>query len=165
MAEEATPTPAAGPEPTTPPTPAADTQPPGKTFSEEYVKSLRAEAAKYRTEAQEAKTRAQEFEDRDKSEVQKLTGKLTKIEQERDEARAALVRYEVASEKNVPAKLVPLLTGRTREELEAQAALILENAKPADPDFDGGTREPSPPAQKPEDAHNEFLIGLLGGRT
>jgi hypothetical protein len=133
----------------------------GKTFSSDYVKSLRSENAAARKARQELEARLTELEDRDKSEVQKLTGKLSKIEQERDEYRKALIRYEVANEKNVPAKLVPLLTGSTREEIEAQAALILETAKPVDPDFDGGPREPAEPAKPPEEAHNDFFLKLM----
>jgi hypothetical protein len=133
----------------------------GKTFSSDYVKSLRSENAAARKARQELEARLTELEDRDKSEVQKLTGKLSKIEQERDEYRKALIRYEVANEKNVPAKLVPLLTGSTREEIEAQAALILETAKPVEPDFDGGPRESAEVAKPPEEAHNDFFLKLM----
>lgn len=162
MAEEATPP--EGQEPTTPaPQDPADQGAEPKTFDADYVRQLRAEAAKHRREAQEARTKAEEYENRDKSEVEKAQGKVSKAERERDEALAKLLRFEVAAERQVPAKLVPLLTATTREELEAQAALILENAKPADPDFDGGTREPAPPAETPDLAHNKLLAGLILG--
>lgn len=108
--------------------------------------------------------RAQELEDANKSELEKLTGKLSKTEKEAAEAKARLLRYEVAAEKEVPSKLVPLLTASSKEELEAQADLILENAKPAEPapDFDGGAREPAPEAKTPEEQHNENVLALLG---
>jgi hypothetical protein len=167
MAEEAT-TPPEGqvPEGTTP---EAVTLPEGssvesKKFDEAYVKQLRAENAAARKARQDLEAKIAEFEERDKSELEKLTGKITKAEQRALEAEAKLLRFEVATEQNVPSKLVPLLTGKTREELEAQAALILENAKPADPDFDGGTRDPAGPAKTPEQEHNELVGALFGNR-
>lgn len=165
MGDEPTPAPEPGQEPPAPQDPAEPT--PGnepKTFDADYVRQLRAEAAKHRREAQDAKAKAEEYENRDKSEVEKAQGKAAKAERERDEAYAKLLRFEVATEKQVPAKLVPLLTATTREELEAQAALILENAKPADPDFDGGPRDPAGPVKTPEQEHDDLVAQLLGPR-
>jgi hypothetical protein len=59
---------------------------------------------------------------------------------------------------------VPLLTATTREDLEAQADLILENAKPATPEFDGGARETAPTPKSPEQDHNDLAVQLFGGR-
>jgi hypothetical protein len=137
----------------------------GKQFDEGYVKKLRAEAAKYRTEAAEAKAKAQEYEDAQKSELEKAQDRLTQTETAKAEAEARLLRYEVASEKNVPGHLLDLLTGDSKEELEAKADLILENVKPADAPqatFDGGPREPAPEPKTPNQAHNELIVGLLG---
>jgi hypothetical protein len=145
---------------------AAITASESKTFDETYVKQLRAEAAASRKARHDLEAKIAEFEERDKSEMEKLSGKITKSEQRAAEAEAKLLRFEVAQERDVPAKLVPLLTGKTREELEAQAALILENSKPADPDFDGGPREPAGPPKTVEEEHNDFVAQLLGvGRT
>lgn len=115
---------------------------------------LKAKAAQY-----------DELAEKDKSESEKLAGKLTKAEGERDDARSQLLRFTVAQEKEVPAKLVPLLTATSREDLESQADLILENAKPADPDFDGGPREPAPEPKTPNEAHQDFLRGLFSPST
>jgi hypothetical protein len=149
------------------PTPATEPDEPqagGKTFDKEYVQSLRAEAARHRKEAQEARAKAQEFEDRDKSELEKLTGKLSKAEQAKAEAEAALVRFQVAAEKQVPAEAMDLLVGTTREELEAKADKLLELVKKPEPtpDFDGGTREPAPEAKNPAAAHDDLALKLLG---
>ena len=136
-----------------------------KQFDEGYVKKLRAEAAKYRTEAQEAKAKAQEYEDAQKSELERAQDKLTQIETAKAEAEARLLRYEVAAEKNIGGNLMDLLTATSKEELEAQADLILENVKPAEAPkatFDGGPREPAPDPQTPDQAHNELIVGLLG---
>jgi hypothetical protein len=158
-------TPQEGPEPTPAPEP-SEPQEGVKTFDEAYVKQLRAEAAQHRKEAQEAKQRAQEYEDRDKSELEKLTGKVSKAERERDDARSALLRYEVAAEKQIPPEAVDLLVGNTREELEARADKILQFAqKPAPtPEFDGGARDPAPEPKTPDQAHNEVVAALFGVR-
>lgn len=163
MGDEPTPAPE-GQEPDTPaPNDAADTPAESKKFDEAYVKQLRNEAAASRKARQDLEAKIAEFEERDKTELQKAQGKVTKAEGERDQARAELLRYQVAQEKEVPTKLVPLLTGKTREELEAQAALILENAKPADPDFDGGPRDPAEPAKTADQEHNDLLLQMFRG--
>lgn len=164
MGQEPAPAPAEGQEPEATPTsegqePKAESKPtgfdalPAETQAE--IKKLRAEAAQYRT-------KAQELEDAQKSEIDKALTKAQRAESAKAEAEAKLLRYEVAQEKEVPAKLVPLLTATTREELEAQASLILENAKPATPEFDGGAREPAPEPKAPDAAHNELAAALLG---
>lgn len=157
MAEEATPV--EGQEPTTVTDPAGEP----KVFDADYVRKLRGEAAAHRKEAQEAKARVDEFENAQRSELERATAKTTKAEQRAAQAEAKLLRFEIATEKQVPSKLVPLLTGTTREELEAQAALLLENAKPADPDFDAGARDPAPPSKAPDQEHNDLLVSLFGG--
>lgn len=67
----------------------------------------------------------QEFEDRDKSETQKLANQLTALQKQLADkdteianARTASMRSEVAADKGVPASS---LSGTTKEELEASA--------------------------------------------
>ena len=141
-----------------------------KTFDEDYVKSLRSENARYRTEAQEVKRRLEELEERDASEVEKAQRKATKLEQEAAEARTKLTRYEVATEKGLPADTLDLLNGSTREELEAKADRILELVKSRNesqiaPDFDGGAREPAAETLAPEEQHNRDIVAALFGGT
>lgn len=137
-----------------------------KTYDEDYVKQLRSENAKRRIKEQQLEERLEELEGANKSEAEKAQAKATKAEQRAAEAEAKLLRFEVAQEKNVPAKLVPLLTAASREDLEAQADLILENAaQPAPPDFDGGARDPAPEPKTPQQAHDELVVGLFGGKT
>jgi hypothetical protein len=136
-----------------------------QTFDAEYVKKLRDEAAGYRKRAQEAEAKWQEHEDANASEVEKLTKQREREQKRADEAQAKLLRFEVAAEKKVPAELTPLLTGSTKEELESQATLLLDNLNAArKPDFDGGAREPAPEAVSPEQAHNRDILALLGIR-
>jgi hypothetical protein len=149
------------------PTPATEPNEPqagGKTFSEEYVKQLRAENAASRRAAQEAKAKAEELEARDQSEVEKLTSKLAKAEERANTAEGRLTRFQVATEKQLPAELVDRLQGSTPEELAADADKLLELVKKPEvtPEFDGGTREPAPEAQKPEDAHDNLALSILG---
>lgn len=106
--------------------------------------------------------RLDEIEAENATEIEKANRAKTKAEQDAAEAKTKLLRYEVAQEKEVPAKLVPLLTATDKESLEAQADLILENAKPAEPSFDGGAREPAPEPKTPEEQHNQQLLQMLG---
>jgi hypothetical protein len=123
-----------------------------------------AEIKKLRAEAASARVRLQEHEDAQKSELEKAQTKAQRAEQKAQEAEAKLLRHEVAAEKNLPAKLASFLSG-SREEMEAQAAVLLEEAKPAAPDFDGGTREPAPPPKTPEQRANEVALRALGINT
>jgi hypothetical protein len=174
-------TPAAGQEPAA--TPPENTDPPstdppaegdegkggeGKTFSEDYVRELRSEAAKHRTRAQEAQSELQELQDRDASDVEKANRRAERAEGKLADMEARLLRHEIANEKQVPAEAVDLLTGTTREDLEAQADKIIalrgEAAAPKPPDFASGPRDPSEPPMSPEQAHREFLSkNLFGG--
>lgn len=103
-----------------------------------------------------------EIEEASASELEKAQKKAAETESKLAETQARLLRHEVATEKEVPAKLVPLLTATSKEELEAQADLILENAKPATPDFDGGSREPVEEPLTPEQEHNKLFLQALG---
>lgn len=149
------------------PTPATETKAETKevkTFDEDYVKQLRAEAAKYRTEAQEAKGKLSEREEAERSDLEKAQSKLSKAEQRAVEAEAALLRYQVANDKKVPADAVEFLKGDTRGDLEASAEKILALVKTEDkaPDFDGGARTPAPEPESPEDEHNKTVLQALG---
>lgn len=137
------------------------------TETQAEIKKLRAEAASNRKAAQQAQAKVEEYESANQSELEKLTGRLAKTEKERDAAKVKLLRFEVAADKQVPAEAIDLLTGDTREELEAKADKLLELVKSRtdtdkEPDFDGGPRELAPDPKKPEDAHNEAVLALLG---
>ena len=141
--------------------------PPAKTFDADYVKTLRAENASYRKKAQEVSERLEALEERDKTEAEKAAAKAAKEAQRAEAAEAKLTRYEVAAEKGLPADTLDLLSGNTREELEAKADRILELVKSRtesqkEPDFDGGAREPAPDPQTPEEAHNDVFLKALG---
>lgn len=149
-----------------------------KTFTQDQVNDLIArekgkiqakyegvDIAQLRADAEELA----EIKEKGASELEKAQGKLSKAEKERDEARALLLRFEVAKDKEIPAEAVDLLSGTSREELEASADKILSLVKSRSetepkPDFDGGAREPAEDPKTPEEAHTEAILGLLGVR-
>lgn len=96
-----------------------------KTFDAAYVKKIRGEAARYRREAREATARAKEFEDRDKTEAQKLEERATGAEQRAKAAELDLARTRVALRKGLTEQQAKRLIGETEEQLEADADDLL----------------------------------------
>lgn len=109
-----------------------------------------------------AAAKLEEIETANASELEKAQKKAAEYEKQLATTQAGLLRHEVATEKGVPGNLLPLLTATDKEGLEAQADLILENAKPAAADFDGGPREPAEEALSPEQEHNKLFLKQLG---
>ncbi len=103
-----------------------------KTFDAEYVKSLRKEAARYRTENKELSEKAKAFDEwneSQKSEQQKKDEALAAAQSELAQMRSELLRSKVASKKQLPPSLVARLKGETEEELEADADALLADLK------------------------------------
>ena len=171
MSQEPTPTapPTEGQEPTgangQEPPAESTPKPEGKTFDEAYVKQLRKEAASARTELGTIKAELDKLKDRDKSEQERLTERVAESERRAGVAEARLIRYEVAADRGLNLSLANAIAGETREEIEANADAIaqsLQSAQPKPPSFDGGART-TPEQTKPADqAHNEFLLGIMG---
>jgi hypothetical protein len=109
-----------------------------------------------------AAAKLEEIELAGATELEKAQKRAAELEAKLSETAAAALRKEVALEKELPAKLVPFLTGTDKDSLIEQADTLLENLKPETPDFDGGAREPTPDPKTPEQAHNETVLGLLG---
>lgn len=84
-------------------------------------------AAKKAAEKQlsELQKRLQEFEDRDKTEAQKLADRVAAAEQERDALLLTAMRQKVALEKGLPATLAERLKGSTEDEMSADADELL----------------------------------------
>src|ERR1044072_4090413 len=97
-----------------------------QTFDADYVKRLRAEAASYRTRAQEAEGKVRTFEDRDKTEQQRLEERATTAESRASAAETKLMRFEIALDKGIPSRLINRLQGSTREELEQDADNLMQ---------------------------------------
>lgn len=102
---------------------------PDNDLGEAGKKALTAErAAKKAAEKQLAdlQKRLQEFEDRDKTEAQKLAERVAAAEQERDALKLTAMRQRIALEKGLPPQLADRLKGSTEEEMSADADALLE---------------------------------------
>lgn len=141
-----------GQQPTdSPPDPPATDEPPAdegkqKTFDADYVDKLRKENAKYRTLAKDnaaAAARLAEIEEANKTEAQKQTEQLERLQQENAALKVEQVRAQVAAAKNIPDPT--LLVGSTKEELEAHADKLLAfKGQTPPPDFGAGNRGDTP---------------------
>lgn len=100
-----------------------------------------AKDARQRAEAAEAKVK--EYDDRDKTEAQKLEDKAAEADKRASGAELKALRYEVAADKELPLKWAARLTGSTKKELEDDADALLKELKPDRPNFDGGARKPA----------------------
>lgn len=135
-----------------------------ETFDADYVKKLRQEAAKYRTEAKanaDAAKKLAEIEESKKSEADRAADALKTQSQRAETAEAALLRYEVAADKGVPPKAMRLLSGATREEIEASADDVLEligdAGKPRTPKPNPAQREGDSPVEDKDAAARAFF--------
>jgi len=95
----------------------------------------------------ELQGKLKELDDKDKSETEKLADRLAAAEKRADEADARVIRAEVAAAKGLTPAQAKRLTGSTREELEADAAELLETFAPRHGDAD----RPNPTNRPKED--------------
>jgi len=149
-------------------TPDADKGGQGKRYDEAYVRQLRRESSGYRTRLAEVEEQLEELRGAGKSEVERLTDRLTSSEARAMEAEARLLRHDVAAEQGIPPEAVQFLTGSTREELEHRATelkKLLDAGRPTGAGFDGGARRPVPDPKSPEEAHNDLILRSLGHRS
>jgi hypothetical protein len=128
-----------------PETPAAQ---PDEGLGDAGKKALQEERRKARAAEKQLgdlQKRLQEYEDRDKTETQKLTEAKAAAEREAASARQELMRYRVAASKKLPAELAGRLRGDTEEEMAADANSLLEVlGQRQTPSYDGGVRKPAP---------------------
>ena len=128
-----------------------------KTYSEDYVKNLREEAAKYRTQLREAERTLAET----RTELETTHAELAKAQEASKsiaDVELRALKLEVAFESDLPKNLAMRLVGNTREELLADAKAVAEALPKPHPDLQqGGT--PPPDAPNPNDA----LRALIGG--
>lgn len=89
-------------------------------------RQARREAERRAKDGEAAILRLKEIEDAQKSEQEKLTERAEKAEREAAEARIALMRRDVAADKQLPPAMADRLRGTTREELEADADELLK---------------------------------------
>lgn len=106
---------------------------------------LSRERAKY-ADYDDLKTKARAFDEAEQarlSDLEKATKRAEKFEAEVKSLKASQLRFEVANSKSVPANL---LTGATKEELEASADALIE--------FAGAQSKPRTPQPNPTQGRN-----------
>lgn len=117
-------------------------------------KALDAERKNARAAARERDAlaaRLKEFEDRDKTDQQKLAERAEAAEKRATDLESRSLRLEVAFEKGLTPAQAKRLVGTTRDELEADADEVLRDFPALKPDgrprgdLDQGVRTPAPP--------------------
>lgn len=131
----------------------------------------KAEARKWEKRAKdaqglrEAAEKWAEYEASLKPAQERLAEELAATKAEAESARTALLRYEVAAEKGIPADAVKLLNGTSREELEEAAdsllALIANQSKPKSPKPDPAQGRPATGGATTADQFANALGDLL----
>jgi hypothetical protein len=135
-------------EPTPTPEPSAETSA-GDRLPDDHpvVKALH----KANEEAKQARLKVKEYEDRDKTESERTSEKLSTLEKELTTAQADRVRFEIALDKGLTKSQARRLVGSTREELEADAAQLVEDLGLTDrPDVSRRPQERLKPGAAPD---------------
>lgn len=162
------------------PNPATDTSTGGDgqdqqtTFDADYVKALRAEAAKYRTEAKanaEAAAKLAELEESQKTEAQRLADAAAAAQRDAETARADALRWRIAAKHGISDSQAELfLTGSDEETLQKQAEALAAlgstngtttNRPGPRPDLSQGARSGAPGAGNPAADFANFIGGQL----
>ena len=135
---------------------AEQTMPEQQTFTQDDVNRIVAKRVAKYSDYDELKQKAAKFDEQveaGKSELQKATEKANSLQAELDALKQAesirAMREEVADAKGIPARL---LTGKTAEECEAQAAELLAWAQKSNSGYpkvpDGGDPISSKPVRE-----------------
>jgi hypothetical protein len=115
-------------------------------FPREYVEQLRKESLAYRKDREELERRLQEFEDKDRSESEKLAARLEQIEKERENVREELQkerRARVVAQVGLPEDFADRLRGDDEAELLQDAqrlSQLVAGNRPVQGGFGGGPR-------------------------
>ncbi len=118
---------------------------------------VKAALRKANKEAETLRLKLQQFEERDKTEAEKVADRAKTAEDRAAQAESRALRLEVAFEKGLTPAQAKRLVGATRDELETDADELLETFKPAeqakpDLDLDLGTRAAGVPNLDPRAA-------------
>lgn len=117
--------------------------------AQDYIRRLRQENAAKRNELKTVSGELKTYQDKDKTEQQKLADRIQEAESAAATAAATALRYEVAAEKGLPLSLAARLQGGNKDELSADADKLKAEFRieggnaggPAGgPSFDGGAR-------------------------
>lgn len=131
----------------------------------------KAEARKWEKRAKDAQSlkdaadKWNEYEAQLKPVQERLADELAATKAEAESARTALMRFEIAAEKQIPGDAIKLLNGSSREELEEAAdallALIANQSKPKSPKPDLSQGKPATGGHSTADAFATALGDLL----
>lgn len=123
-------------------TPAPEEQPEQPKPTGDVPPEVKAALRKANKEAETLRLKLQEFEDRDKTEAQKLAERAEAAEKRAIELETRALRLEVAADKGLTPAQAKRLVGSTREELEADADELVSTFKAAStaPSLDLGQR-------------------------
>lgn len=105
-----------------------DKQQDGKPADAKYIADLRAENQRYRQSAKENADKAQKYDDQieaDKSDLQKAIDRAEAAEKSASLSDQKRLRSEIARAKGLPASMGARLSGATKEDMEADADVIL----------------------------------------
>jgi hypothetical protein len=116
--------------------------------ADDVPSEVKAALRKANKEAETLRLRLKEFEDRDKTEAQKLEERASAAESRLGPVEQENARLRVALAKGLPADLVDRLRGGSEQELAADADKLLElvGQQASGGSFDGGARRTAPPA-------------------
>lgn len=127
--------------------------------------------AKANKEAETLRLKLKEFEDRDKTEAERLAERADAAEKRALDMETAAMRLEVAAENGLTPAQAKRLVGTTRDELEADAKELLATFQPAKTDdseviasLDLGTRGTATATGNPAADFAKFLGGQMGSR-
>lgn len=110
----------------------------------EQTKAAKDVAKKATEEAEQLRAKVQEFEDSKKSDQEKAEQRAKDAESKAATAERKLLRLEVGRDKKLPSELSELLSGDTKEEMEAHADKLAKVVKAEDTvKLDGGARKPA----------------------
>lgn len=97
--------------------------------------------------------------------------RLTAAQARAEEATLEATRLRVGMKHGLPLTFAEMLRGNDEQTLETNAKAVLQElqsrgaATPTIPGLTlGGGAQTAPPATEPGQAHNNFLLGLIGGR-
>lgn len=110
--------------------PAPDEKPAGR--PDDDVEKLKAALKKANKEAEQHRLRLKELEDRDKTDAERLSETNRTLEERARRAEIDACRMRVGLRKGLTEAQVKRLIGDTEEELEADAAELLESFKTAE---------------------------------
>lgn len=141
--------------------------------AQEKIRKANSEAASLRKRLKEYEpiiVEAQKAKDAQKSETQKLQDRLQEAEQRAAEATSNATRLFAAAEFNIPADLIPLLGTGDEDAIRANAKLLAEKLKPAEPDPQPANTRPveslrpgaAPAAQRDSKDVNSWLRQMAG---